>query len=71
MNNTNEMIYDGIEFEYIKLEESVEFFCYRCGKRKIARKYAQFMKNGESKKICNACYGNLLSKRNSTHAGNN
>lgn len=65
MNMTNEKMYENIEFEYIKLEESIEFFCDRCGKRKIAKKYAQYMKNGEGKKICNACYGNLLSKRNS------
>lgn len=34
MNNTNEMIYDGIEFEYIKLEESVEFFAIAAAKEK-------------------------------------
>lgn len=64
MNMKNDKVYDNIEFEYIKLEESIEFICDRCGKRKIAKKYGQYSKCGENKKICNACYGNLMSKRN-------
>ena len=31
---------------------------------KISKKYGQYSKCGENKKICNACYGNLMSKRN-------
>lgn len=62
MNNVNSNIPVGVSFEYVKLEESIEFFCARCGKRKISKKYAQFEDNGTTKKICNACYGNLLSK---------
>lgn len=46
----NDKVYDNIEFEYIKLEESIEFICDRCGKRKIAKKYGQYSKNGEDKK---------------------
>ena len=61
----NDKIYENTEFEYIKLEESIEFICDRCGKRKIAKKYAQYIKNGENKKVCNACYGNLQSKKKS------
>ena len=49
----NDKVYDNIEFEYIKLEESIEFICDRCGKRKIAKKYGQYSKCGENKKICN------------------
>lgn len=63
MNMKNDEVYDNIEFEYIKLEESIEFICDRCGKRKIAKKYGRYSKNGEDKKICNACYGNLISRR--------
>lgn len=29
----------------------------------LLQKYGQYSKNGEDKKICNACYGNLMSKR--------
>ena len=64
MNNVNNNIPVGVSFEYIKLEESIEFFCARCGKRKISKKYAQFTDNETTKKICNACYGNLKSKAN-------
>ena len=64
MNMKNDKVYDNIEFEYIKLEESIEFICDRCGKRKNEKKYGQYSKCGENKKICNACYGNLMSKRN-------
>ena len=63
MNMENNKIYEDPEFKYIKLEESIEFICDRCGKRKISKKYAQYSKNGENKKICNACYGNLLSRK--------
>lgn len=59
----NEKTYENIDFEYIKLDENIEFICDRCGKRKISKKYAQFTKNGAYLKICNACYGNLLSKK--------
>ena len=56
----NDRTYDNIEFEYVKLKENIEFICDRCGKRKIAKKYARYTKNGENKIICNACYGNLM-----------
>lgn len=62
MNNVNNNIPVGVSFEYIKLEESIEFFCARCGKRKVAKKYAQFIDKGTTKKVCNGCYGNLMSK---------
>ena len=52
----------GVEYNYISKEESVEFICSRCSKRKIARKYAEYYSNGEKKRICNVCYGNLCSK---------
>ena len=37
MNNVNSNIPVGVSFEYVKLEESIEFFCARCGKRKISK----------------------------------
>ena len=64
MNNVNNNIPVGVSFEYIKLEESIEFFCARWGKRKVAKKYAQFTDKGTTKKICNGCYGNLMLKVN-------
>lgn len=63
MNNSKDQVYANVSFEYIKLDESIEFFCDRCGKRKIAKKYAQYMDNDKCKKVCNACYGNILSKK--------
>ena len=64
MNNVNNSIPVGVSFEYFTLEESIEFFCARCGKRKVAKKYAQFTDKGSTKKVCNGCYGNLMSKVN-------
>ena len=56
------LIYQGVPCEYVKLDESIEFFCVRCNRRKIARKYAELVIDGERKKLCNACYGTLLAK---------
>ena len=55
---------NGKTCDYIKLDESVEFFCDRCKKRKIAKKYAEYTENGVTKKLCNGCYGKLLSMQN-------
>ncbi len=55
---------NGNNCEYIKLDNNIEFICCRCHKRKIARKYAQFQENGEMRKLCNGCYGKLLSEQN-------
>ena len=65
MNTAKDNIPIGTTFEYIKLDASIEFFCVRCGKRKVAKKYAQFTDSGTTKKVCNGCYGNLMSKDNS------
>lgn len=59
-----QLIIKGKVCEYIKLEKPVEFFCNRCGKRKTARKYAQYQSDSDIKKLCNGCYGYLLSKQN-------
>jgi hypothetical protein len=48
-------------YEYKKLDENIEFFCFRCGKRKISKKFAEIQVGGSTKKICNGCYGRLLS----------
>lgn len=58
-----QLIINGQVCEYVKLDESIEFFCSRCKKRKISKKYAQYQINGVTKKLCNGCYGNLLSKQ--------
>ena len=57
------LIYQGVSCEYIKIDEAIEFFCVRCNRRKISRKYAKVIINGEEKKLCNACYGTLLAKK--------
>ena len=61
-----QLIIHGQVCEYVKLDENIEFFCSRCKKRKISKKYAQYQINGVTKKLCNGCYGNLLSKQNKT-----
>lgn len=48
---------------YIKNETAVEFICNHCNKLKIAKKYAEYKHNGIIHRICNACYGNLISKQ--------
>ena len=60
--NNKKLVYQGATCEYVKLNESIEFFCVRCGKRKISKNYAKLMIDGEDKKLCNACYGALLAK---------
>ncbi len=59
----SKLLINGIKYvyEYKKLDESIEFFCFRCGKRKISKKYAEIQVNGSTKQICNGCYGRLLS----------
>lgn len=49
--------------EYVKLDESIEIICSRCGKRKISKKYGQYSDAGTMKRLCNGCYGNLLSRQ--------
>ena len=51
------LIYQGVPCEYVRLDENIEFFCARCNRRKISKKYARAVINGEEKKLCNACYG--------------
>ena len=61
--NGSKLQINGVEYsyEYKKLDESIEFFCFRCGKRKISKKYAEILVDESTKKICNGCYGRLLS----------
>lgn len=54
------LIYQGVPCEYVKLDRSIEFFCLRCNKRKVAKKYAKLVIGDEEKRLCNACYGTLL-----------
>lgn len=61
-----QLVIKGNVCEYVKLDSSIEFVCSRCKKRKISKKYAQYQVNGVTKKLCNACYGNSLSKQNKT-----
>lgn len=58
-----DLIINGVICEYVKLDESIEFFCDRCKQRKISKKYAQYQINGTTYKICNGCYGKLLSEQ--------
>lgn len=48
-------------FNYIRNNESSEFYCERCNKSKKSKIIVKWINtNGEEKTICNACYGNLL-----------
>lgn len=47
--------------KYVRLDESIEFFCYRCQTRKISKKYAEYDDGSSKHRICNACYGFLKS----------
>lgn len=62
----NYLIFNGNKCEYIKLDTSIEFFCGRCGKRKIARKFAKYTDDGKEILLCNGCYGKLLSEQKQT-----
>ena len=59
----SKLLINNVEYmyEYKKLDENIEFFCFRCGKRKISKMYAEIQMDGSTKKICNGCYGLLLS----------
>lgn len=57
------LIFNRLNYTYIKEKESVEFICERCHHRKIAKKYAEYVNTTIRRRICNACYGNLLSKQ--------
>ncbi len=59
----SKLLINNVEYmyEYKKLDENIEFFCFRCGKRTISKKYAEIQMDGSTKKICNGCYGLLLS----------
>ena len=57
-----ELIINSVKCEYVKAEESMEFICTRCKQRKISKKYAEYVEGKTKRLICNACYGNLLSK---------
>lgn len=37
--NDSKLLINGVEYsyEYKKLDESIEFFCFRCGKKKISK----------------------------------
>lgn len=50
---------DGKEYTYISLDESREFFCFRCKKNKKSKKYAEYVEQGVKKVICNGCYGTI------------
>lgn len=62
--SSKQLIMNGAICEYIRVDESIEFFCARCKKRKISKKYAQYKEDGIIKRLCNGCYGRLLSIQN-------
>lgn len=62
--SNKQLIINNAICEYKKFDENIEFFCIRCKKRKISRKYAQYNEDGITKKLCNGCYGRLLSMQN-------
>ena len=47
-------------YQYISLDESIDFVCDKCLKAKVVKKYAEYEnKNHEVKRICNSCYSNV------------
>lgn len=48
------------EYNYISLDNRIDFVCDRCLKAKKIKKYAEFIDDkGEIKRVCNACYSNI------------
>lgn len=62
---SNKLLINGVEYnyEYRKLDERIEFDCFRCGKSKIAKKFAEIKVGEATEKICNGCYGYILSQQ--------
>jgi hypothetical protein len=51
-------------FLFERLETVTEFLCQRCNSMKKTKIVVTWLtKSGEERKICNGCYGFLLSKR--------
>ena len=49
--------------EYTRNDNSIEFTCERCNSVKKSKIVVKWKTNeGNTKTICNGCYGNLLSK---------
>lgn len=58
--NKKNTIINGIQYQYISLDESIDFVCDKCLKAKVVKKYAEYEnKNHEVKRICNSCYSNV------------
>jgi hypothetical protein len=53
--------------QYINLDDSITFKCFRCNKEKTSKKFAIY-DNDENKKICNGCYGDILSPTQQTNS---
>ena len=50
------------QFTKIRQETASEFTCSRCGQVKTSKLRFAFTEDGETKYICNGCYGYLMSK---------
>jgi transcription elongation factor Elf1 len=62
MNTKTTNFLQGI-LEYTRNDNSIEFTCERCNSVKKSKIVVKWKDNeGETKTICNGCYGNLLSK---------
>ena len=55
------VIIGGTSYDYVSLDESIEFICRRCSKRKISKKYATPTVSSPSIRLCNGCFGKLSS----------
>ena len=52
------------KFIYTRNNSNSEFYCERCNQTKKSKIIVKWINlNNEEKIICNACYGNLLSKK--------
>ena len=52
------------EYVFERLDDTAQFVCERCLKAKVSKIVVKWRTpEGEEKKICNGCYGFLMSSR--------
>lgn len=65
LNLKKESKVDNILYRYMSSDICIKYICARCNREKISKKYAEYSDiNGNIKRICNGCYGFLLSNKN-------
>jgi hypothetical protein len=54
----------GVVYDFVSLEQPVEFVCDRCLKPKKAKKHFEYESGTGKKWICNGCFGELNARIN-------